>query len=86
MGRQWPEVYDLCHTFLHVAQVRKHTDMRESHAFKNVLQNLIPRATAYLSDWYDEALFDFLQEQFLTLLCCDLKLPKESLASCSLIH
>ena len=21
-GRQWPEVYDLCHTFLHVARVR----------------------------------------------------------------
>ena len=31
-GRQWPEVYDLCHTFLHVARVRKHTDMRESRA------------------------------------------------------
>ena len=30
--RQWPEVYDLCHTFLHVALVRKHTNMRESHA------------------------------------------------------
>ena len=24
--RQWPEVYDSCHTFLHVARVRKHTD------------------------------------------------------------
>ena len=75
------EVYDSCHTFLHVARVRKHTDMRELHAFhtdmrelhafrvqfshfacnsrmsvcfltrstcKNVRQNLIPRATAYL--------------------------------------
>ena len=31
--RQWPEVYDLCHTFLHVARVRKHTDMPELHAF-----------------------------------------------------
>ena len=30
--RQWPEVYDLCHTFLHIARVRKHTDMRELHA------------------------------------------------------
>ena len=29
-SRQWPKVYDLCHTFLHVAQVRKHTAMRES--------------------------------------------------------
>ena len=34
--RQWPEVYDLCHTFLHVARVRKHwhTDLRELHAFR----------------------------------------------------
>ena len=32
--RQWPEVYDSCHTFLHVAQVKKHTAMRESHAFR----------------------------------------------------
>ena len=32
--RQWPEVYDLRHTFLHVARVRKHTDMRELHAFQ----------------------------------------------------
>ena len=32
-NRQWPEVYDSCHTFLHVARVRKHTDMRELHAF-----------------------------------------------------
>ena len=31
-SRQWPEVYDLCHTFLHIARVRKHTDMRELHA------------------------------------------------------
>ena len=31
-SRQWPEVYDFCHTFLHVARVQKHTDMRESHA------------------------------------------------------
>ena len=29
-----PKVCDLlCHTFLHVAQVRKHTDMQESHVF-----------------------------------------------------
>ena len=28
-SRQWPEVYDLCHTFLHVAQVKKLTAMRE---------------------------------------------------------
>ena len=33
-SRQWPEVYDLCHTFLHVARVRKHTDMRELHVFR----------------------------------------------------
>ena len=44
--RQWPEVYDLCHTFLHVARVKnpricenrtrfkKNTDMREWHAFR----------------------------------------------------
>ena len=31
--RQSPEVYDLCHTFFHVVQVKKHTAMRESHAF-----------------------------------------------------
>ena len=30
-GRQWFKVYDLCHAFLHVARVRKHTDMREFH-------------------------------------------------------
>ena len=43
------EVYDLCQTFLHVARVKQHTAMRESHAFRNVQnmrQNLIPRATA----------------------------------------
>ena len=36
--RQWPEVYDLCHTFLHVApqlaRVKKPTAMRESRANK----------------------------------------------------
>ena len=32
--RQWPKEYDLCHTFLHVVRVRKHTDMRELHAFQ----------------------------------------------------
>ena len=26
-GRQWPEVYDLCHTFLHTVQVKEHTDI-----------------------------------------------------------
>ena len=31
-SRQWPEVYDLCHTFLHIVRVRKHTNMRELHA------------------------------------------------------
>ena len=31
-NRQFPEVYDFCHTFLHVAQVKKHTDMRGSAA------------------------------------------------------
>ena len=30
--RQWPEVYDLCHTFLHVARVKKPRAMLESHA------------------------------------------------------
>ena len=34
--RQWLEVYDLCHTFLHVALDRKHTDMRELHVSFNV--------------------------------------------------
>ena len=24
----------ICHTFLHVARVQKHTDMRKSHAFR----------------------------------------------------
>ena len=28
--RQWPEVYDLCHTFFHVARLLKPTAMRES--------------------------------------------------------
>ena len=32
LSRQWPEVYQLCHTFLHVARVRKHTAVWESHA------------------------------------------------------
>ena len=41
--RQWPKVYDFCHTFLHVARVRKHTNMQELHSEK---KNLIPRATA----------------------------------------
>ena len=30
--RQWPKVYDLCHTFLHVTLARKHTDMQELQA------------------------------------------------------
>ena len=30
-ARQWPEVYDLCHTFLNVVLVRKNTDMLELH-------------------------------------------------------
>ena len=30
--RQWPEVYDLCHTFLHVVRVKNPTDMQETHA------------------------------------------------------
>ena len=30
--RQWPEVYELCHTFLNVVRVKKSTAMRESHA------------------------------------------------------
>ena len=33
-ARQWPEVYDLCHTFLHVAWVKQHTAMRELPAFR----------------------------------------------------
>ena len=32
VSRQWPEVYDLCHTCLHVSRVRKHTDMRECNS------------------------------------------------------
>ena len=34
-SRQWPEAYDSCHTFLHVARVKTHTDIRESHVFRN---------------------------------------------------
>ena len=34
MIRQWPEVYDLCHTFWHVARVKKTTATRESHVFR----------------------------------------------------
>ena len=34
-SRQWPEVYDLCHTFLHIARVRKHTAMRKSRVRKH---------------------------------------------------
>ena len=34
--RQRPEVYDLCHTILHVARARKHTVMRESQAFPRI--------------------------------------------------
>ena len=30
--RQLPEVYDLCHTFLHVARVKKPTAMQELRA------------------------------------------------------
>ena len=32
--RQWPGVYDLCHTFLQFVRVRKHTDMPELHVFQ----------------------------------------------------
>ena len=32
--RQWPKVYDFCHTFMHVEQVKKHIAMREMHAKK----------------------------------------------------
>ena len=48
--RQWPEVHDLCHTFMHVA--RNACDFRMAVCFftrstcKNVRQNLIPQATA----------------------------------------
>ena len=31
--RWWSKLYDLCHTFLHVVQVTKHTAMWESHSF-----------------------------------------------------
>ena len=44
-SRQWPEVYDLCHTFLHVARVRKHTAMRELHAFDS--RNVHKHATKF---------------------------------------
>ena len=30
--RQWPQVNDLCHTFSHVARVKKYTNMQEMHA------------------------------------------------------
>ena len=65
--RQWPEVYDSCHTFLHVARVRKHTDIRELHAkhvqishvrvfsdSRNVQKRAtksVPRATAWRPSW-----------------------------------
>ena len=42
--RQWPEVCDLCHTFLHVARVRKHTDMRELYAFRVQFSHALSRA------------------------------------------
>ena len=46
-ARQLAKVYDLCHPFLHVAQV-KNTMTCENHTMcKNMLQNLIPWATAY---------------------------------------
>ena len=38
--RQWPEVYDLCHTFLHVARVKKHTAVRESHVKRVQFSNV----------------------------------------------
>ena len=34
--RQWPEVYGLCHTFLHVALVKKHSAMRETHVHARI--------------------------------------------------
>ena len=39
--KQWPKVYDLCHTFLHVvavALVKKNMAMRQSHAFHTAVQ------------------------------------------------
>ena len=51
--RQWPKVYDLCHTLLHILCFKCNTRMSmrflTSIACKNKLQNLIPLATAYLS-------------------------------------
>ena len=32
VSRHWPEVYDLCHTFLHIVLVKKPTAMQESRA------------------------------------------------------
>ena len=47
-SRQWPEVYDLRHTFLHVARdSRMAVGFFTRATWKNVRQNLIPRATAY---------------------------------------
>ena len=36
-GRQWPEVYDLCHTFLQVEQVKIHIVMQESNVLCAIL-------------------------------------------------
>ena len=55
--RQWPEVYDLCHTFFACcasqktyghARIARDTRMADGLTCQNVLQNLIPLATAYL--------------------------------------
>ena len=46
-GRQWPEVYDLCHPFLHVALVRKHTAMRELHAKHTAMRELHAKHTVF---------------------------------------
>ena len=48
--RQLPEVYDLCHTFLHVARVKKPTAMRDRVLFSHGLRffdshNVQKRAT-----------------------------------------
>ena len=42
-SRQWPEVYDLCQTFLHVELVKKPMAMLEC---RNMPQKMIPLATA----------------------------------------
>ena len=45
-SRQWPEVYDSCHTFWNACNSRMSVCFLTRATCKNVRQNLIPRATA----------------------------------------